>query len=255
MASITRCTVMVTIDLMAQEDPDFMAHVRLKGETLLSDARKMQESELIERLLALGFDIRREMLEPMVASMKSAADLEDELIRRFKVTLSDMDDDFVYVALTALWERWFPDVPNGEMLEESLQRGYRLVDPFDNPAEIIEEWDKAWETVRALASKFRALSVEDFDRMFPTDPSILEWGRDFAMELEDAEMFGIPAMDIKDFMDEFNRTFPLSAGRLTLIGDAKPPKRVKVGRNDPCPCGSGKKFKKCCGRQKRRLQP
>ena len=20
----------------------------------------------------------------------------------------------------------------------------------------------------------------------------------------------------------------------------------KVGRNDPCPCGSGKKFKKCC---------
>jgi uncharacterized protein len=22
-----------------------------------------------------------------------------------------------------------------------------------------------------------------------------------------------------------------------------------VGRNDPCPCGSGKKFKKCCGAQ------
>lgn len=21
----------------------------------------------------------------------------------------------------------------------------------------------------------------------------------------------------------------------------------KVGRNDPCPCGSGRKFKKCCG--------
>jgi SWIM/SEC-C metal-binding protein len=29
-----------------------------------------------------------------------------------------------------------------------------------------------------------------------------------------------------------------------------PPKPVlsdKIGRNDPCPCGSGKKFKKCCG--------
>lgn len=24
------------------------------------------------------------------------------------------------------------------------------------------------------------------------------------------------------------------------------PKKVKIGRNDPCPCGSGKKFKKCC---------
>ena len=24
--------------------------------------------------------------------------------------------------------------------------------------------------------------------------------------------------------------------------------KPKVGRNDPCPCGSGKKFKKCCGK-------
>ena len=24
-------------------------------------------------------------------------------------------------------------------------------------------------------------------------------------------------------------------------------KGTKVGRNDPCPCGSGKKYKKCCG--------
>jgi SWIM/SEC-C metal-binding protein len=31
-----------------------------------------------------------------------------------------------------------------------------------------------------------------------------------------------------------------------------PPKTIvtekKVGRNDPCPCGSGKKYKKCCGK-------
>jgi len=26
-------------------------------------------------------------------------------------------------------------------------------------------------------------------------------------------------------------------------------KRKVVSRNDPCPCGSGKKYKKCCGRQ------
>ncbi len=27
-----------------------------------------------------------------------------------------------------------------------------------------------------------------------------------------------------------------------------PVKSKKIGRNDPCPCGSGKKYKKCCGR-------
>lgn len=25
-------------------------------------------------------------------------------------------------------------------------------------------------------------------------------------------------------------------------------KEEKIGRNDPCPCGSGKKYKKCCGK-------
>lgn len=32
------------------------------------------------------------------------------------------------------------------------------------------------------------------------------------------------------------------------INPKSPPVRVaRIGRNDPCPCGSGKKYKKCCG--------
>ena len=38
-----------------------------------------------------------------------------------------------------------------------------------------------------------------------------------------------------------------------MDGEVPKPKQViretqKVGRNEPCPCGSGKKFKKCCGK-------
>ena len=40
--------------------------------------------------------------------------------------------------------------------------------------------------------------------------------------------------------------------RASLLGEiaaaSDPVKSKKVGRNDLCPCGSGKKFKKCCGR-------
>ena len=40
----------------------------------------------------------------------------------------------------------------------------------------------------------------------------------------------------------------------TTAGDGtvkKQPRRVKkIGRNDPCPCGSGKKYKQCCGRER-----
>jgi len=32
-----------------------------------------------------------------------------------------------------------------------------------------------------------------------------------------------------------------------LAAKKKNPIRKTIGRNDPCPCGSGIKFKKCCG--------
>ncbi len=46
---------------------------------------------------------------------------------------------------------------------------------------------------------------------------------------------------------------PLSneAAALPNVGDGKPQpirRGTKVGRNDPCPCGSGKKYKHCCGK-------
>jgi preprotein translocase subunit SecA len=44
----------------------------------------------------------------------------------------------------------------------------------------------------------------------------------------------------------------LEQARMAGGGDAAPVQQVirsqqKVGRNDPCPCGSGKKYKKCHG--------
>jgi len=46
----------------------------------------------------------------------------------------------------------------------------------------------------------------------------------------------------KEALAEYQQT----AGRRT--NDGVPVRRpVKVGRNEPCPCGSGRKWKRCCG--------
>ena len=41
----------------------------------------------------------------------------------------------------------------------------------------------------------------------------------------------------------------MATRRIPMGGGARvaPPLAGKIGRNDPCPCGSGKKYKKCCG--------
>jgi preprotein translocase subunit SecA len=58
---------------------------------------------------------------------------------------------------------------------------------------------------------------------------------------------------IEDFTRNIQRKKDKELAELQFVGAEKssPGKTVvksnKVGRNDPCPCGSGKKYKKCCG--------
>jgi len=69
-----------------------------------------------------------------------------------------------------------------------------------------------------------------------------------------------PPRNIATSVDELEESFQrkkrreLEHARLAGSGDSQPVQQVvrgtaKIGRNDPCPCGSGKKYKKCCGAQ------
>ena len=56
----------------------------------------------------------------------------------------------------------------------------------------------------------------------------------------------------QDITHHERSTFRRQDGRWYYVDGKTVPRTVrhegpKVGRNDPCPCGSGKKFKKCCG--------
>lgn len=59
---------------------------------------------------------------------------------------------------------------------------------------------------------------------------------------------------IEERPQQLDATHPAAEGMRETIedeGDAEQPFRreaPKVGRNDPCPCGSGKKYKQCCGK-------
>jgi preprotein translocase subunit SecA len=46
---------------------------------------------------------------------------------------------------------------------------------------------------------------------------------------------------VKNFAPRFSQP-TITLGKKSVAS----PQKKKVGRNDPCPCGSGKKYKKCC---------
>jgi preprotein translocase subunit SecA len=67
-----------------------------------------------------------------------------------------------------------------------------------------------------------------------------------------------PPRAVATSVDEIEEAFQrkkrreLDQARMAGSGDLQPVQQVvrgaaKIGRNDPCPCGSGKKYKKCCG--------
>jgi preprotein translocase subunit SecA len=67
----------------------------------------------------------------------------------------------------------------------------------------------------------------------------LETNRSFLTELE-GQSAQAPINGSKGHSEEEEQMAPLPKPQPVIVGQ-------KVGRNDPCPCGSGKKYKKCCG--------
>ena len=62
------------------------------------------------------------------------------------------------------------------------------------------------------------------------------------------EFFRKELLNIFDRYHEITTTWFGYTGKEQASGSSKEPMKSeqKIGRNDPCPCGSGKKYKKCC---------
>ncbi len=74
------------------------------------------------------------------------------------------------------------------------------------------------------------------------DPALRPFKEPITEEKREDLIAGMIA-GVKLLYDMFREEHRIAAESTTLR-----PSPGKVGRNDPCPCGSGKKFKKCCGR-------
>lgn len=127
-----------------------------------------------------------------------------------------------------------------------------------NPDEVVKG------TVKELAEKFEipVMTMVGFldgiDDSLKVKNNIEEMDEDTEVNLGfDKELLYKNMVDAKaDWLYElpaWNDIFP-EEKKKELYKEAKKANTIvkgpKIGRNDPCPCGSGKKYKKCCGRNK-----
>jgi hypothetical protein len=116
------------------------------------------------------------------------------------------------------------------------------------PEEVIGEIRQAYEDGLVQSSVIRWPEVEEA-LAHGKEAAIEELKGRYSLITDVAEELGGWACFREDALYVGRRKLEFSAPQLDF-GAPKPIRRTqpKVGRNDPCPCGSGKKFKKCCGR-------
>ena len=78
------------------------------------------------------------------------------------------------------------------------------------------------------------------------DPEMRSYDKPVSPELREKLIIGAAAavMRIYRYFQERRFAAAYATGNSTTYQRVTP----KVGRNEPCPCGSGKKYKQCCGR-------
>jgi uncharacterized protein len=128
---------------------------------------------------------------------------------------------------------------------------YRLDQPDDGELFDAELWAAGFMVGMSILLDpwWRPLFDEESDLLAPMVLLGTEAGRRALDESGDHRAVTLEALEaISDAVAGLHEYFrpmreELDRERRVPIRRAAP----KVGRNDPCPCGSGKKFKKCCG--------
>ena len=165
--------------------------------------------------------------------------------------LRELERQLLLLTIDHLWKSHLYDMDN---LKEAIRyRGYGQKDPL---SEYKQEGFALFEGMLerlALEVAERILHIEPSAFVMPTQP-----GGSLEVSMSHPSFAGLEDEDDEDEEeDEGPAPAPLLPGTtpMRMAAPAQPQRpaplpssaTMTIGRNDPCPCGSGKKFKKCHG--------
>ena len=154
-------------------------------------------------------------------------------------------------------------------IDKKIQLGY-LCMLENQTTKGCDVWLDAWENIKTLIKKTGAKDIFELDKKYFWTGSISNYVQDMEMELHNAgvldvkyhqkrikycrELLGFCGKDVR-IISNTRRAIDEAYSQLQRPAPKKNPhyrqapvvSSDKTGRNDPCPCGSSKKYKKCCG--------
>ncbi|HEX6804518.1 MAG TPA: preprotein translocase subunit SecA [Terriglobales bacterium] len=219
-----------------------------------------------------GVDILAEGIKPETLNRQELGDaVFDKLKQRYEAKEKLIGSDAMryherMIMLSVIDQQWKDHLLNMDHLKEGIGlRGYGQKDP------LVEYKRESFDMFEDMMTRFQEDTVRYLYLM-----QIITRGEPLPVasapsDGEDSPAGGPvvhagdgnghrPPRQVATSVDDLEEAFQrkkrreLEQARMAGAGDRQPVQQVvrsgaKIGRNDPCPCGSGKKYKKCCGAQ------
>jgi len=237
---------------------------------------KALKNEIFTRF---GVDIEKEGVKPAQMSRQELGDaIFDKLQERYNAKEQLIGADAMryherMIMLSVLDSQWKDHLLSMDHLKEGIGlRGYGQHDP------LVEYKRESFDMFEAMMNRFQEDTVRYLYLMQVIDqrraaggdeegggiafaggpPPELDGGDGAAVRVPrpggDGRQPRRTATSVDELEEEFQRKKrrELEQARMAGTGEYQPVQQVvrgaaKIGRNDPCPCGSGKKYKRCCG--------
>ncbi len=186
----------------------------ITNEIDLTEGRKVKVNELIDELTEAVHN-RYEAKEQMIGS-------------------EDLREIERVIVLKIVDQQWMEHIDNMDELKNGIGlRAYGQKDPVvQYRIEGFDMFDAMIESIKEDVAKI-LLHLEKNENVVRSEAAEIE-----DASLQDASLNGA-AINLVD-----GNIAPKEGGLNKTVVNKEP----KVGRNDPCPCGSGKKYKNCCGK-------
>ncbi len=213
-----------------------------------------------------GIDVLAEGLKPETLNRQELGDaIFDKLKERYDAKEKLIAPDAMryherMIMLSVLDSQWKDHLLGMDHLKEGIGlRGYGQHDP------LVEYKRESFDMFEAMMQRFQEETVRYLYLMQilerPSEGGAAGPEADLAVPRIGGDGDGNgrrPPRGVATSVDEIEEAFQrkkrreLEQARMAGSGDLQPVQQVvrgsaKIGRNDPCPCGSGKKYKKCCG--------
>ncbi len=177
--------------------------------------------------------------------------LAEHVIARYEGYLAGREKEFGaepfnaiirYVTLQTLDNLWKDHLLKIDRLKEGIGlRGYGQKDP------LVEYKREGFDLFESFVGEVRENVIQILGTVREaTEPEVIESPPLESLDYSYPDEMGVPVWENEPSTHSLWGGIPV--GEAVSREEMSPPrKEQKIGRNDPCPCGSGKKYKKCHG--------